>query len=345
MEFFPYQKISSTSSQFHMIKGSSKNLFKGKWIVLEKVHGANFSVYCNAQESKFAKRTTFLEKNEWFYNYHTISHDLQHKVKAVFDSVLTKDSDVDYVIVYGELCGGFYPSAPQSWKGALEAGRINSQNKCLLDQNHRAIQEGVYYSPDIVFIVFDIALVKRGKRYFIGYDDVMFYCKEAKLNYLRPLLVSSANECANYKCTFDSKVSVDICKQMPLPKGSNLAEGIVVKPMNVDIYDDIRPMLKVKHSKFSEISSDFLSNDSCHHEILDMVNMNRLDSLRSKLGGLSKTQSAEIVTNLVEDIYNDYWNMVYDNQRDAIDEGDTYRIHQLLVTNCTQLVASYFSIV
>ena len=70
----------------------------------------------------------------------------------LFCNILNKE----FIIVYGELFGGFYPKDPESWIN----NRINNKGICTLPFEKRAIQEGIYYSENIEYIVFDVAFLQ-----------------------------------------------------------------------------------------------------------------------------------------------------------------------------------------
>jgi hypothetical protein len=61
-----------------------------RWVVLEKVHGANFCFIVNATEVATARRTAVLTPHERFYNWHSVLakyqaalNDLYQRVRAL----------------------------------------------------------------------------------------------------------------------------------------------------------------------------------------------------------------------------------------------------------------------
>lgn len=327
MKFLPYRKIPTDTSQFNLSKKENNNLFREiKWVVLEKVHGANFSIYCNGHEVLFAKRTAFLENHEWFYSYQNINDILNEKAKNLYSLIKSIKEDTEYIIVYGELFGGFYPSNIDEWKGPIISKRINDKNECIISQENRAIQEGIYYSPNIEYIVFDICCVSNDENItFTDYDLVMNYCEKIGLNYLEPLLTAPYVDCINYNYNFDSTVATKVCKQKKLPIGTNIAEGIVIKPLDASITiqlkknsNKIRPLVKLKNKLFLEISGDFNLPTVTPIMILSsMININRLNSLLSKIGKFNHKELDNITDLFVDDIWMDYYekfpNMTIDN--------------------------------
>ena len=70
---FKYQKISDKIDKY-VFTNKDQKIFSNtnKWIVTEKVHGANFAVYYNNGNITFSKRNSILKDTDWFYNYQLI---------------------------------------------------------------------------------------------------------------------------------------------------------------------------------------------------------------------------------------------------------------------------------
>lgn len=120
-KFSPYQKISDQVDKYVLDKNSKIFHNKSKWVVTEKVHGANFSVYYNNGKVSFGKRNALLEEDDWFYSYQLIKPQL---IKNI--TLLSNIMNGPNIVVYGELFGGFYPKDPSMWTGA-EGVRINKK--------------------------------------------------------------------------------------------------------------------------------------------------------------------------------------------------------------------------
>jgi Rnl2 family RNA ligase len=347
MQFKEYQKIPTDTKSYKLSKKEEQQLFnKVKWVVLEKVHGSNFSIYCDGTDTKFAKRSAFLESNEWFYNYETIRDQLSAKTVSLVNDRLKKEyKDMQYCIVYGELLGGFYPSDVTKWKGAVEAKRITSRNECLLALGDRAIQEGIYYSPNIEYISYDIVIIEsNGHALFMNYDQVMSHLKAVQIHYLEPLLTTSFTNAMKFNLNFDSKVPVDLFKQQKLPSGTNIAEGVVIKPLDGSLRildkkdNDVRCMVKLKNPQFLEISSEFTPQSmTASTLLLSMINTNRLNNLKSKIGQLCKAKQVQLVQLLIDDVWKDYWELYAHIQLTNLDVID-----QQLLEAGTQLFTNYF---
>ncbi len=160
----------------------------------------------------------------------------------------------------------------------------------------------------------------------------------------------SFNNCINFNYKFDSKVAEDICKQKGLPKGTNVAEGIVIRPIlssikiniksNIKINlkkDKIRPLIKIKNPLFAEISGDFtLPNVTCNMVLLTMVNMNRYNCIVSKIGKINESNIDMFIKTFMEDVWTDYYEKYLNVQIEDWKESNNLlyeKIKQLVIIN------------
>ena len=111
--------------------GEFKAPKKLEWIATEKIDGSNFSIYSNGKDTKYAKRTGFLKEDEWFFNYQSISLELSVKSKKIYNILIQKESNIKFIVIYGELCGGFYPKNEEEWKGPIPS-RINEKGIIII---------------------------------------------------------------------------------------------------------------------------------------------------------------------------------------------------------------------
>ena len=106
IKFMKFPKIYENSGEFKAPK-------KLTWVATEKIDGSNFSVYSDGNITKFAKRTGFLSDDEWFYNYQLIAFQLSKKAQKVFSKLNSNPQlklPLKFIVIYGELCGGWFPS-------------------------------------------------------------------------------------------------------------------------------------------------------------------------------------------------------------------------------------------
>ncbi len=135
--FRKFSSIENLGSNSFMRRLYSENLEGGEWVVLEKIHGANFALILG-DELKAAKRTGLLAPGDKFYNWENLVEKLKPQMLKLKASLAAwKPSSL--FTVYGEFFGGIYPHP--------DVPRIS-------DVPH--IQKGIFYSPDHHFYAFDI---------------------------------------------------------------------------------------------------------------------------------------------------------------------------------------------
>jgi Rnl2 family RNA ligase len=317
MRFIPFQKVATSTSQFQLPgKREEHRLYNSvECGAFEKGDGAHYALLCDGNVVVYAKRTGILNAGEWFYGHESISDTLRVHALEMHRLVKSKHPDTAYIIIDGELCGGFYPEDPNSWLGAVAAGRVNLKNECPLPLEQRAVQEGVYYSPNMEFIA--LAVTRVTVDYLatpLDYDPMAAMCKAVGLHYLTPRRRGTYNQCMSENCVFDSTIAVELFGQRQLPTGTNLAEGLVIMPLSGAVTvrlrngDVVRPMVKRKHPNFSEISGDFSASDITANVLLvAMVNVNRLNALLSKMGRPTQENVAEAIDAFVDDVFADYY--------------------------------------
>ena len=319
LNFNKWQKIADKVSDYNLEKKDQKIFSKTtKWIATEKIHGANFSIYYNLgsltseePEIKFAKRNGFLSDTEWFYNYQLIKPKLIKNVKQIA-TILNKQN----IIVYGELFGGFYPSDPSKFNINQ---RINDKGISVVQFEQRAVQEGIYYSPNIEYIVFDIAIYdENNKPVFISYNEMMNCVKQTELLYAKPLIIDTFDKVMQYNINFDSTIPQQLGLVQMIPK-TNLAEGIVIRPMdNYMLPNNNRCLIKIKNKKFLEVkynsSTESIEQITEQSSLfINLINQNRLNAVISKNGQLTELTKEQILNEFVEDVWSDYYSNCYAN--------------------------------
>ncbi|HOV26318.1 MAG TPA: RNA ligase family protein [Pseudobacteroides sp.] len=143
--------------------------------------------------------------------------------------MLHMHGNVQRITIYGELFGGYYPHAEVAANREVEA-----------------VQTGVYYSPDIEFCAFDIAIESCGERSYMDYDAAVNIFENAGLMYAKPLFRGSFEKAFDYPVGFESNIP----KLLGLPplNFENKAEGIVIKPVKPMLIKTakgiVRPIIK-----------------------------------------------------------------------------------------------------
>lgn len=305
-EFSGYEKMPNNLKKLGLSESDFSKMEKLKWVVTEKVHGANFSFVYENGSLKFAKRKEYLNWTDDFFGFQLVVSKLENNILRLFEK-LSSDITAEKYIIYGELFGGKYPHP--------EVAPL---------KDIHAIQTGVYYTPDIEFCAFDIAIETDGSdsKYYLDYESSVAYFDEFKIFYAKPLLIGKFNEAMNFNIRINSAVP----KEFNLPElNDNLIEGVVIKPFNqLDNNDFQRPIIKLKNPEFDEEEKfheaekwSFIPNVSSKTEELSFivdelrnyVTQNRLKSAVSKIGTLdlnNHSRVSEIKKEFLEDVITDF---------------------------------------
>lgn len=85
----PYSLATSSASK----KPSNRKESEGLWIVTEKIHGANFSVSYDGEQSHYAKRRAPLSMDESFYQFQRIVPRLQACIESLWSLCRSRNQD------------------------------------------------------------------------------------------------------------------------------------------------------------------------------------------------------------------------------------------------------------
>lgn len=302
-----YEKMPKSLKGLHLTEKEQHELNKLKWVVTEKIHGANFSFIYEHQQLLYAKRKDYLKWDDDFFGFQIVAARMEDNVISLFEQ-LKQDISADRYIIYGELFGGGYPHP-----------------EVAPDQQVQAIQTGVYYSPAIQFCAFDIAVENdtAGSKKYLDYDVSMAYFERFGILYAQVLFAGKLSEALN----FDININSGIPAQLQLPSITpNLIEGVVIKPLSHSGLTDFetRPIIKIKNPQFDEekkfheaIKWSFIPDVTSRAEELTFlvdemdryITKNRLDSALSKTGRMdfsNEKRMQEIKQEFQEDIFTDF---------------------------------------
>ena len=150
MQHVKYSSIENTYRDkfLQMLRDEGKD--DGEWIVMEKVHGAQFSFYYDGNEMLTSSRTAFITEEMDFFNWQKVMADNRDNIIDLYERAKKNHDGFSLLVVYGELFGGSYPhnDVPKA-KGA------------------KRLQKGVHYHPDNLFYAFDIKVDGR----YLGVDE------------------------------------------------------------------------------------------------------------------------------------------------------------------------------
>lgn len=288
-----YNKIMGIQTKF----GSNiQSLYSDELVVVtEKIHGTNFSIYVKDNAIIYCRRSGPILVDEKFFNFSSIRERLNIKVSILAEHLKSEYYKVDSFQVYGELFGGIYPG---------------------ISTGNPAIQKGIFYTPNIEFMVFDIKLNDE----YMYFSDVISLSEKSGFNVV-PIL--------NAECSLKDALKIDISKiSSAVPKmlgfddlKNNIIEGVVIKSnKNKQIKGkNSRLILKFKNDAFLETKprikiknkpSIYMDEQSIKtFEILSSyICDNRWFNLTSKEAPFTNKQFGKAVGLFIKDVFEDFYN-------------------------------------
>jgi len=279
-----YEKIAESPNQWDLSEADYRALEKPPWVVTEKIHGAHFCIITDGSTISGANRKHLLAPDDNFFEYQRVLQRLEQQIHQLFHLTGRLYPQLTWLSIYGELFGGAYPHPDVAPVATLEP-----------------IQTGIYYTPDIEFCAFDLAIAGTQLPHtYLDYDQAITLLQRAGLLYTPPLLIASYQETLNYPIEFSSTIPALL--GLPPLAQDNKAEGVVIKPLKAFTIPTkkgpIRPIFKRKIATFAEDrrfhqaqkwsfspSTLFPSNlDLLKWEAFNQITANRLRSAISKIG-------------------------------------------------------------
>lgn len=256
---------------------------KAEWIVTEKLHGANFSIFCDATGGvSFAKRSGVLAPDDDFYSFRSqrLDERLRGPALRVRDEArrVGLAADGDSVCVFGELVGGRFPHPDVPPVPGLTP-----------------VQCGIWYCAGLHFVAFDLAVTPAsgGERRFVGFHAAAAACEAAGFMFAEALASGNLQECLAVPHHFVSRLPSRL--GLPPLDSGNMAEGVVVRTAS----GAHRALFKRKIEEFNEVQ---YSNpqwaaskaggararedrtEELRYEMLARVTEQRLNAVESKVG-------------------------------------------------------------
>lgn len=312
-----FKKYPSIENHYNAEKVNFEMPVDQKWFVTEKIHGANYAFYADGHGTvKGAKRSSFVGLEDNFYNHEVIHEKYAESIRSArlhsfFDGM---NPDVT-MIVFGEIFGG---------------------NSCYSHKSaYKPIQKGVFYTPEIEFMAFDVAIQYPGdeRLHFLSMKDRIavlgVYIPQV------PHLFFGTYEtclelCEKHK---DMNSNVPTYFKVENPPVKNVVEGFVISPVDplFDVYGG-RVAFKYKTETFLEKSKGskdkkqkFLSkeDEKIIQEFLQYLNDNRIDSYLSKEGAIYRKDIGKHIKGVFDDI-------IEDMKKDGIVIDDTKTVAKLV---------------
>jgi len=326
MKFHKYNDIENLSRKKFIDQLVLRGLYKGTWVVQEKVHGSNFSFWLTKENGcmqiKCAKRTGFLAPDDNFFNFQHVLKKYQRSLVGMFNAIKPKE----HMAVFGELFGGYYPE-----KGSSE-GTVR-------------VQKGICYNPENDFYAFDLCVdgrllsVHAAEEYFMNHG----------LFYAETIYEGTFDKVIKHTNKFISKISAHY--RLP-PVKDNFCEGVVLKPREpMFLPTGQRVMLKNKNDKWAENKSREAKVETGipkeMQHVLDRmllgVTENRLRNVISKFGPVETKDFGHLVGLMNKDVLAEFDK---DNGGaalfDALAKDKQKRITKILNTQASLLIRKNF---
>ena len=231
------------------------------WIMLEKIHGANFQFWTDGVTVRVGKRTSFIgepydvkffdrssskdttktcDPRAGFFRADHIAALYSDNVKALHFELFgdCHEAQRPIVIVYGEIFGGFY----------------NNEIK----KPWQRVQVEVQYHPENKFMAFDIVTVDQKREHFktqyTNYDKCVELFERHKIPYVPVLFRGTFDEVyAKSQSTNADKTTIPTLLGLEDMKEPNIREGHVLKPVEPAYIGRDIVYIKDKNDKFTEV--------------------------------------------------------------------------------------------
>lgn len=324
-KFTKYHSIENAYRKEFVQKVREHPCSQGKWCVMEKIHGSNFSFTINESGVLVGKRTSFVDDCKKFFNCHEVANKIEPKIQNLFNSYRQNGGKYRTLVVYGELFGGFYTGYPKT---------------------HQMIQKGVQYCPQQEFIAFDI----MGRDHedgdddsFLNYHRAIELFQSADVLFADIIYSGSFEDCLKWSVQHNTDPTM-IPSLFGLENiDGNVREGHVLKPIQPAQFQTGESIvLKDKNDKFkqNQRSSHNLRKEEVSKEnkgiitgLLEYVNENRFDGIVSKHGQLTRKLIGKYINLLAEDATTDY-------QKDGhvIPQDQLIKVRKAIKNDCRKIV-------
>lgn len=138
MEFNKFSSLENTYRGNLIDKVQYEGKDSGLWMATEKLHGANFSFWCDGTEVKVASRTQFVDGT--FYNCQAVINKYSDSVMSLFKLLNGEHKEL---VIYGELFGGNVQKEVEYGEKDFRAFDLTLDGVVQTKLNQRAWCEGV----------------------------------------------------------------------------------------------------------------------------------------------------------------------------------------------------------
>ena len=312
--FVKYSSITNAYDTKFINKIIQAGYDKLEWVVTNKIHGANFTFYCDGYNVWCTSKNGILGETDKFFNFQRILEGYKQRVLEAFWLInrITK-GPVFEVAIHGELFGGTYshPDVPR----VAGASRI---------------QKGINYCPDNDFYLFDVKI--DGK--LCDYDFAVGLSDTLGCPWAMELKRGTLQECLEYPNDFQDPTH----KFYGLPTiEDNITEGVVIRPVDplfLGAPEDEhfkRVILKNKNEKWTEKAhspkkvigiADLSEGVQAQIDHLnEFITEGRLDNVISHFGEVQDKDFGKFIGEFSQDVWEDHL-IQYSDEFRRLDEAE-----------------------
>lgn len=271
----------------------------------EKINGANFRIHTDGGVVTYGSRDVVFNQNEDWCDYQLCmrKHAIPTKLLKLLELTRQEHPDVLSVTVFGELFGRCYPGFP----------KIHTEFQCK-----------TMYHPETEFLAYDICFESMDNNiitFKYTNEPYMTELFEATgIPYLRVLKFGMIDELLNMNLRINS--TIPSYYDLPeLPNGSNIIEGIVIRPKYPMYYaNGKRVIIKKKNPEFDEkhysktkIPIEMILSDTEKlflSEVQSRITEARYNSVMSKHPHMTKSTNVifELMRTVSKEFYDDIIN-------------------------------------
>lgn len=339
MQFKKYTSIENSYRQ-KTIEAIKQCFPNDEFVVTEKIHGSNLSFTTDGKDVKCCSRNSLLTEEDSFFGYQKVLKRHKEDVIKIFKHIeksisFTHDLKLHSINLFGELCGGSYPHPD------------------VKPVDVKRIQKGVYYSPDVEFVAFDIFYTSEDKSGNIvsGWYllcDVIELCETYGISCVQPLFTGTLDECLKYPN--DYQTTIPQLYGLPEIEG-NICEGNVIRPsIESKLPNGSRVLLKNKNEKFSEkqkVSTNKKPKEPVPEHILNLqeksleyITENRLENVLSKIDSLTEKEFGKLMGLFSQDVVGDF--SKEHEEYDQLDNKEKKLVSKFINKECANLIRKDF---
>ena len=319
MTFQRYNSIENTYRTKFIDQIRNHLLAEEIFVVQEKVHGANLSVWCTNNGIKVGSRNKFLEDGTNFFNWEQVLDKYRPNIQKLY-ALLNKPTEV---VLYGEIYGGNYPH-----------DKVKAVHKA------QQVQSKIYYCPHNDFHGFDIKV----DGVYLPVEEVNRVYDTCGIPYARTLCEGTLDTCLEYPNQFVTTLPrIHNCP----PIEGNTCEGIVIRPnRSAFLPTGSRVILKSKNKKFVERThskhrkldkKNLENNNQVYDALIAYATENRLRNILSKIGGVTHRDFGRILRDLKQDVQEDF-DKDHLSMWEPLNVSDTKYVHKRLNIYITTLI-------